>query len=58
MTVAEVSVLLHCTDQHVCDLIDEGQLQALNIGGNAKRFWRIPREAYDAFLASRHSFNL
>jgi excisionase family DNA binding protein len=58
LTVAEVAARLDCTDQHVIDLIDEGQLQALNIGSAVKRHWRIPKEAYEAFLRERHSFQL
>ena len=40
------------------DLIEEGQLQAVNVGGSDPKFWRIPVEAYDAFLERRHSFRL
>ncbi len=58
MTVLEVAERLNCTDQHVFDLIEGGQLQAVNIGGSGKRFWRIPREAYEAFIKQRHSFNV
>jgi hypothetical protein len=56
--VGEVALKLRCTDQHVCDLIEEGQLQAINVGGPGQRkCWRIPVEAYEAFLDHRHSFN-
>ena len=56
--VAEVAMKLRGTEQHVLDLIEEGQLQAVNVGGNDRKFWRIPVEAYDAFLDRRHSFNV
>ncbi len=58
LNVSEVAARLDVTDQHVHDLIEEGKLQAIDVGGGGKRFWRIPREAYDQFLAARHSFNI
>ncbi len=59
LTVAEVAQRLHCTERHVIDLIDEGKIQAVNIGGgSARKLYRIPREGYQAFLNDRHSFNL
>lgn len=58
LTVGEVALRLDCTEQHVIDLIDAGQIQALNIGTAGKRHWRIPREAYDSFVALRHSFRV
>ena len=51
--VGEVAMKLR-----VLDLIEEGQLQAVNVGGNDRKFWRIPVEAYDAFMGRRHSFNV
>ena len=56
--VAEVAMKLRVTEQHVLDLIEEGKLQAINVGGNDRKFWRIPVEAYEAFLERRHSFNV
>lgn len=58
LAVAEVAARLDVTEQHIHDLIDEGKLQAIDVGGGSKRFWRIPREAYEKFLADRHSFNI
>jgi excisionase family DNA binding protein len=62
LMVAEVAAKLRITEQHVLDLIEEGKLQAINIAGrydpDARRYWRIPVEAYHAFLAQRHSFNV
>ena len=58
LTVAEVAARLEVTEQHIHDLIAEGQLQAVDVGGGGKKYWRIPREAYDKFLADRHSFNI
>ena len=49
---------LRVTEQHVLDLIEEGQLRAVNVGGNDRKFWRVPVEAYEAFLERRHSFRL
>jgi len=54
--VSEVATRLGVTDQHIIDLIDEGKLQAVNIGGHTRKFWRIPIEAYQAFLQQNHSY--
>ncbi len=57
LTVGEVSERLRVTIQHVIDLIDEGQLDAINLGGAGRRHYRIPVEAYEKFLAKRCSAN-
>lgn len=54
---AEVAMKLRVTQQ-VLDLIEEGKLQAINIGGGGRNLWRIPVEAYKAFLNANHSFRL
>jgi len=51
--VFEVAAKLRITEQHVVDLIDEGKLRAVNIGGkgvSARTFYRIPVEAWEAYL--------
>ncbi len=53
--VSEVASRLGVTVQHVMDLIDEGKLQAINLGGHTRKFWRIPVEAYQTFLRENHS---
>lgn len=58
LVVAEVAAKLRITEQHVIDLIDEGKIQAVNIGGNGRKYWRIPVEAYNAFLHTEHSFKV
>lgn len=58
LMVSEVAARLEVTEQHVHDLIAEGKLQAIDVGGGSKRYWRVPIEAYNAFLAARHSFNV
>lgn len=51
--VSEVAEKLEVTEQHVLNLIDEGKLRALNIGiGTQRKFWRIPVEAYEAYVAA------
>jgi hypothetical protein len=37
--VAEVAMKLRVTEQHVLDLIEEGQ--SANLGGNDRQFWRV-----------------
>jgi excisionase family DNA binding protein len=58
LTVAEVADKLRITEQHVIDLIEEGKIQGVNIGGAARCYWRIPVEGYIKFLNDRHSFNI
>ena len=53
--VSEVAEKLEVTDQHVIDLIEEGQLNAINVGGGLRKFFRIPVHEYEAFLRRRHS---
>jgi excisionase family DNA binding protein len=55
LNVGEVAASLRITIQHVIDLIDEGQLTAINIGGDGRRHYRIPTEALRAFLENRRS---
>lgn len=54
--VAEVAERLAVTERHVIDLIEEGLLRAINIGGDnvsGRKFYRIPVEAFEAYLKSR-----
>jgi len=53
--VSEVAQRLEVTDQHVLDLIDEGQIGAVNIGGGQRKFWRVPATEFEKFLKSRSS---
>jgi excisionase family DNA binding protein len=53
--VSEVAAKLKVTDQHVIDLIEEGQLNAINVGGGLRKFYRIPVLEYEGFLRRRHS---
>src|SRR5262245_33667991 len=49
LTVNELSARWGTSGQHILDLIEEGKLQAIDIGGSTRRFWRIPFEATAAF---------
>lgn len=54
--VAEVAERLDLTDRHVINLIEEGLLKAINVGGDntsGRRFYRIPIEAYEEYLRAR-----
>ena len=53
--VREVAEHLRITRQHVVDLIEEGNLAAVNVNSEAEKraCWRIPVEAYEAFLRRR-----
>lgn len=53
--VYQVARRLGVTSQHVRDFIDDGDLRAVNVGKGIRKFWRIPLEAYQAFLKGRGS---
>ncbi len=46
----EVARRLLVTEQHVLDLIEDGRLQATNVGRRNRKFWRIPHGAYERFI--------
>ena len=47
--VADVAARWRISEEHVSDLIDEGKLQAINIGNGSRNYWRIPRESLHRF---------
>lgn len=53
--ISEVARALKCTETHIRDLIDEGQLMAVDIAGadTPRKCLRIPVSAYDAFIGAR-----
>jgi excisionase family DNA binding protein len=53
LRVHQVALRLGITTQHVRDFIDEGALGAINLGKAGRKFWRVPVEAYQAFLKER-----
>ncbi|HXP63119.1 MAG TPA: helix-turn-helix domain-containing protein [Dongiaceae bacterium] len=55
LMVYQVARRLGVTTQHVRDFIEEGDLRAINVGKGLRKFWRIPLDAYQAFLKSRGS---
>jgi excisionase family DNA binding protein len=55
LRVHQVARRLGVTTQHVRDFIEEGYLRAINLGKGARKFWRIPVDAYQAFLKERSS---
>jgi len=55
LRVAECANKLGVTAQHVLNLIEEGKLRAIDVGGGSRRFYRIPIEALDDFLKRRAS---
>lgn len=57
LTVEEVAEQLSVDDQHVRNMIDEGSLDAINIGTGQRKFWRIPAAALDRLLKQRSSAN-
>jgi len=53
LTVAQVATELGVTERHVLDLIEEGKIEAFNVGGSGRKFWRVKREAVEKFLRDR-----
>ena len=53
--VNEVALMLGATDQHVLNLIESGQLGAINIGNGSRKFWRIPLSECRAFMDERRA---
>ena len=53
--VSEVAERLEVTEQQVRDLIEEGELHGINVGGGDRKFWRIPVTAVERFLKERSS---
>lgn len=59
LMISEVAKALCCTETHVRDLIDEGQLVAVDIaspaasGSKPRQCLRIPVSSYDNFLRGR-----
>ena len=54
--VSEVAEKLDISERHVIDLIEEGKLRAINVGGantSGRKFYRIPIEAYEAYLRAQ-----
>ena len=55
LMVYQVARRLGVTCQHVRDVIEDGDLRAVNVGKGIRKFWRIPLDAYQAFLQGRGS---
>lgn len=58
LMVAEVAKGLAVSQRHIIDLIEEGKLRAINIGGenpSGRKFYRIPVEAYQSYLRAAES---
>lgn len=55
--VSEVAEKLSVTEQHVLDLLEEGQIGGINVGGGSRNFWRIPVPEYEKFLKKRSNLN-
>lgn len=55
LRVGEVAKRLLVTPQHVLDLIEEGKLEAVNVGGGERKHWRIRVDALEVFMRNRSS---
>jgi len=55
LSVREVAKRLAIDEQQVRDLIEEGKLHAINIGGGGRKHWRIPVASFERFLKERSS---
>lgn len=51
--VSEIAEKLSVTERHVINLIEEGKLRAINVGGqnsSGRKFYRIPVEWWEEYL--------
>lgn len=57
--VSDVAKRLNVTVDHVYDLIEEGELHAIDVAGKgaSRRLFRIPAESLTAFLKKRGTVN-
>ena len=53
LTVQQVADKLQLDDSHVRDLIEEGEIHAVNIGTTVRKHWRVPRAELDRFVERR-----
>jgi len=56
LMVQEVAERLRISEQHVIDLIEEGKIQGINIGGHGRHYYRIPKEGFEAYVRENHTF--
>jgi excisionase family DNA binding protein len=54
-TVDEAAKQLNVNDQTIRNLIDEGKLHAIDIGGGKRKFWRLPLSAIERFERARQT---
>ncbi len=57
LLVCEVAARLKITEQHVLDLIEAGELGAIDVGGSSRHFYRIPVPEFERFMSRRNSLN-
>jgi excisionase family DNA binding protein len=55
LLIAECANKLGVTDQHILNLIEEGKLSAIDVGGGSRHFYRVPVAAWEDFLKRRAS---
>jgi len=55
LTAEQVAERLGIGAQSVRDLIDEGKLHAIDVGGGSRKFWRIPVTSIERFERERSS---
>jgi excisionase family DNA binding protein len=58
LTVDDAARELNANAQHVRDLIEEGEIEAVNIGTEKRKRWRICPTALQKFLRSRSSMHI
>jgi excisionase family DNA binding protein len=54
-TVSEVAEHLGISEMHVSNMIEEGKLHGIDVGGGTRKFWRIPVTALERFKSQRSS---
>lgn len=55
LCVSEVAEALRVSLRHVMNLIEEGKIQAIDIGIGVHHHWRIPVDAYKEYIKKQSS---
>jgi excisionase family DNA binding protein len=55
LTVLEAASRLGVSDAHVLNFIEDGRLEAIDVGDGSRKHWRVPVAAFEKFLAARSS---
>ncbi len=55
LSLDEIAAKLDCSKQHVIQLVESGEIGAINIGRGRVKFYRVPSGEWEKFLRRRAS---